>query len=163
MNALPTLSPIGQQRRQAAGDAQMVSTISYMHKHMHSGQQVDRQHGEHEEGSKANGKTHGFGDIKELLIDSEASPGMVRSAGVGMVKGGAGVGVPNKHGKSCWGAIGDRKPNQTQSISSGREMDRESYALGTNGNLIIFWLTADGKPTGAYNRVTPVSISLSFH
>lgn len=32
-NALPTLSPIGQQRRQAAGDTQMVSTTFHFQLH----------------------------------------------------------------------------------------------------------------------------------
>lgn len=48
-NALPTLSPIGQQRRQAAGDTQMVSTVflPQLHKE-HKASQEDHEIGEME-------------------------------------------------------------------------------------------------------------------
>lgn len=161
MNALPTLSPIGQQRRQAAGEVQMVSPFPLARKHRtrHAG----RQGREREVGRNGFGKTYGIEGIEERLVGSELRPVLLKAVGRGTVSNGAVVGIGHRRGKRCWEAIGDGRPNLAKDIESVRERERGICALSANGDLVVFWLTSGGKPTGTYSRVTPVSLLCLLH
>ena len=159
-NALPSLMPIGQQRRQAVGDTQLVSTSSGVQRIKHF-QHADSGKGENDDGDRPlSGKRicvlKDATGIGELVAASESSPGLIvnsdhdpkvqeqRSRG-------------HRRGKSCWGAIGDGRP------ASNSDSEEKIVVLQAenDGSYTIHWLTAGGKPTGFQTRVAPVSTS--FH
>lgn len=159
MNALPTLSPIGQQRRQAAGDGQMVSQISSTQKPMaqHNHTHTHKQHAEEEVEKHGDMQKYETKSIEELLMGSEPSPSLLKGSGKAMVSSSGKIRVVHKRGKSCWRAIGDGRPEPNESTENGQETKSGYCAIDPHGELVVFWLTPGGKPTGTYSRVAPVS------
>lgn len=144
-NALPTLSPIGQQRRQAAGggDPQMVSTNpANAHAPAHLSSAVGGG-GSTALYGRAQGKNlhtidGGLGRTAELLEGSEPSP--------------------NEAGKQRYlheegkvGAVGQHLPQ-----SSDAELGCRECLLHTDTDRILFGLTLDDQ-SNLLNRPTPVS------
>lgn len=158
-NALPTLSPIGQQRRQAAGDPQMVSTISPLQ--LDGGQQVSVKN--ETTGVQANGNGYGytFTALGGLLIDSEPPPGMSKFPNIDSVYNSTGFGILHRRGKSCWRAIGDGRSRLSDEDEYTRTENEGGSLLFSTNDVHVYLLTHQDKPTGAYSRVPPVSL-LSF-
>ncbi|KAK3701582.1 hypothetical protein LTR37_015436 [Vermiconidia calcicola] len=150
-NALPTLSPMGQQRRQAAGDTQMVS--EYLPLAMHSRQQI------------AAGENIGTRDclatIGRLHLGHEVSPGQMGVPGGGSATEVEARAAPwHRRGKTCAGAIGDGRPiriDEVQRPGITNEEDSHYYEAPTIDDSLIYqhWLTQGVKPNGGYSRVTP--------
>ena len=142
-NALPTLSPIGQQRRHAAGDNHLVSPFSrYAHFERSAGGGMDS-------GDEIEVEDRLVG-IRELVDASEPSPGLVSRGNAG--KGGASRASTHKRGKSCCGAIGEGRPKSSDGDGRGG-----AGPSAINHTLSIHSLTTVGKPAAYQSRVPPVS------
>ena len=161
-NALPTLSPIGQQRRQAAGDTQMVSAVFPTQSH--------KEHKESKEGHE-NGmvgycisKQHGDGGVCELFA-GEQQPVRSKEYGMEAMFNGARIGTSQQCTASFSRSIEEK--------CSGSNHEDEKAARGgvrgagrgrplfwaLEGNI---WLTPHEQPSGAYSRVGPVSLTISI-
>ena len=155
-NALPTLTPIGQQRRQAAENTQMVSTTSSFQ--AGGGRQhADRMAGGAAASVSVKGNELGSAGIVELLMDSIPSPGGFDDLEKGSVSIGARLGSSHRRGKSCWGAIGDGRPELTNELENVEEGKGGFHSFGSSDNLVIHRLTQETKPNGGYSRMPPVS------
>ena len=140
-NALPTLSPIGQQRRQAAGDTHMVSPNQ-----KHCTAQLGSVVGGRGMGSNANGtsntdtcdETDSTG-LRNLVLASLPSPGGESSA-------------TDLYGKGKAGAIGEERAR----IMQGREEPRKCLLHANNEAKLRGLIAVDEKST-LLNRPTPVS------
>ena len=159
-NALPSLSPIGQQRRQAAGESQVVSTILFQQRYGRQPQRI-KQNRKVEAGGTGNGYTYGLARIRELLVDSEPSPGIAEALKKGLVRSDFGVRVYHRRGTSCRGVISDGRPTTMDGTENCGGL-KKAFLLSCNNDLIVYELTNDGKPSGAYNRVAPVSPCISL-
>ena len=162
MNALPTLSPIGQQRRQAAGEGQMVSTISSTHMHRHSKKGMEEQNRERKMLGMKKGQTSEADDASELLMSRGPLSGRIKGFQRKTVSIRRRTKISHEHDIGTIAAIGDERPYSSDRFEQARPMRGLNISLNHLDDLIIFWLTEYGKPAGTYTRVTPVSISL-FH
>jgi hypothetical protein len=159
-NALPTLSPIGQQRRQAAGEPQVVSTPFHL-----AGVVV-----------QPDIQGHGHTSIPatsivDLTMDSEPSPWLVRGQPKEAFEETQGMSngtiAGHKRGQSCAGAIGDGRPDlyhhDANQFFVGPYLARNHrpHRSECESSMPQHWLTQNLKPNGGYNRLPPVCI-LSF-
>ena len=162
MNALPTLSPIGQQRRQAAGESQAVSLNFTLT------EDGDKHRSTLHSNSNGNGTGigartsvgDGLSETGALLVGSEPSPGMKAKGKIESGREvGAQSGTEHKRGNGRWGSIGDGRLVANTNVAG--EGFGEIRPLGPDDTLIVNWLTPDGKPA-AVSRVGPVSSFLPF-
>lgn len=141
-NALPTLSPIGQQRRQAAGDTQMVSTFP-LHAQAHLGLAAGGG-GTAFGGGNMNitgiGGENDQAGLRLLVMASEPSPG-------------GGAEMRRLRGKGKVGAVGEERAKLNNAEARSRR-----GLLHANNDLALFWLTSDDQSV-LLNRATPVSLS----
>lgn len=148
-NALPTLSPIGQQRRQAAGEGTMVSLDSSHHMHC-----TRIEFGWEGRGERRAVHSQGLEDLKK---GGELSVGVVVRADGGR-DGEEPCSTPShKRGHSCWGAIGDERPNSSGGGESEFGRPADVFFLLDANHADEPWLTPEEKAAGAYSRVNPVS------
>ena len=158
-NALPTLSPIGQQRRQAAGDTQMVSP-DYVTR-LHEEHKAGKEDGEMVLAGGREGDGYLLGGLQDLLADSEPSPGPTKRHGITIMVNGVPIGTPHRRGKSLWGAIGDGRPRS--SVGVGKPARRRGGSSIFAVDDAIGLLTPHAKTSGAYARIAPVSPLIFLH
>jgi hypothetical protein len=157
-NALPTLSPIGQQRRQAAGEPQVVSTPFRL-----AGVVV-----------QPDIQGHGHTSIPttsmvDLIMDSEPAPWLARGhpqEAFEEIQGmSTGTIAWHKRGQSCAGAIGDGRTglyhHDGNQSYAGPYLARNHrpHRSECDSSIQQHWLTQQLKPNGGYNRLPPVCIS----
>ena len=158
-NALPTLSPIGQQRRQAAGDTHMVSSIYVTS--MHKEHIASMEDGEIVLAGGREDEEDGLGGIRTLLADSEPSPGSAKRHGILIMVNGIPIGTPTKRGKGCWGAVGDGRPRSSVGVERSPGGGREGPFLLPVDDAVVL-LTPRAKTSAAYARIAPVSLFVFF-
>jgi len=148
-NALPTLSPIGQQRKQAAGDyAVSTAVVSF------------------DAPEPALRKDSLDLDTSMVVLAREdVTPSPRRVSGLGgdplspLVAGGFG----HRRNKSCWGAIGDGRPNMQDMAHDGKEpaVAEEGEGVSLGSTIYRHRLTNSEQPAG-YVRKNPVSLLFSL-
>lgn len=140
-NALPMLSPIGQQRRQAAGDTNMVSTnvpLCIASSGMMAGGGCTGQVGEHGKGTTIGNQGSSAG-IRDLIASSEPSPGR-------------GDRSEASAGKDKTGAVGQERSQWNGTETAGLD------PILSNDHVPLCRLTL--SQSGLLNRTTPVSCPL---